>query len=139
TSSADGSLLPFASHLPLLLDSSRGERGMLRGHLARANPQWQQFRPDQEVLALFQGPHAFVSSNWYEDPANSVPTWNYTAVHVYGCPRIHEDDTQVFKLLDDLVAVYQPEGHPLSLAPPSERARELARAIVAFEMEITRW
>ncbi len=136
TSGPDGSPVPFASHLPFLLDE-RG--GTLRGHLARANPQWQHFRPDQEVLAIFQGPHAFVSSNWYEDPANAVPTWNFTAVHVYGKPRVCEEGAETFKVLEDLVALYQPEGHPLSLSPPADRARELARAIVAFEIEITRW
>jgi transcriptional regulator len=136
---AVGSVVPFASHLPLLLDSTRGEHGVLRGHMARANPQWRHFKPDQEILAIFQGPHGYVSSNWYEEPAVMVPTWNYTAVHVYGKPRLIEATDQVFVLLTDMMAYYQPEGNPLSLQPPTERAQELVRAIVAFEMDITRF
>src|SRR5262245_25072902 len=68
----------IASHLPFLIDS---ERGVLRAHLARANDQWQAF-DGREALVIFQGPHAYVSPSWYEVQP-SVPTWNYTAVHVY--------------------------------------------------------
>jgi transcriptional regulator len=141
TCSADpaGTEAPFASHLPLLLDTTRGQHGVLRGHMARANPQWRHFRPDQEILAIFLGPHGFVSSNWYEEPAVMVPTWNYTAVHVYGTPRLIEDSGGVFALLTDMMAFFQPEGNPMSLAPPTERAQELVRAIVGFEIDITRW
>jgi transcriptional regulator len=136
---ADGVLVPFASHLPLLLDAGRGTHGVLRGHLARANPQWNHFKPDAEVLAIFTGPHALVSSNWYQEPARSVPTWNYTAVHVYGKPRILAEADQVFAFLEDLMAAYQPEGNPMSLQPPTEQAEALVGAIVAFEVDITRW
>jgi transcriptional regulator len=68
----------IASHLPLLLDADAGSPGQLLGHMARANPQWR--RVDGEVLAIFAGPHAYVSPSWYEEP-NTVPTWNYVAVH----------------------------------------------------------
>ena len=71
-----------ASHLPLLLDRTAGPRGELIGHMARANPQWQQ-ADGSPVLAVFSGPHAYISPAWYE-AENVVPTWNYTAVHVYG-------------------------------------------------------
>src|SRR5262249_44784488 len=91
----DGAAVPVASHLPFLPDPGRGEHGVLRGHMARANPQWRHFRPGREVLAIFLGPHGYVSSNWYEEPAVMVPTWNYTAVHVYGRPRLVEDEDQV--------------------------------------------
>src|SRR5262245_55708329 len=70
---------PFASHLPLLLEREAGPHGTLLGHMARANPQWHDL-DGQEVLAVFSGPHAYVSPTWYESE-QVVPTWNYVAVH----------------------------------------------------------
>jgi transcriptional regulator len=61
---------PFVSHLPLLYAD-----GKLIGHMARANPQWRHFASDKETLAVFWGPHAYVSPSWYDTP-NQVPTWN---------------------------------------------------------------
>jgi transcriptional regulator len=139
TTETNGTAIPVASHVPLLFDAERGSQGVLRGHLARANPQWRHFHAEQEVLAIFHGPHAFVSSNWYAEPPNMVPTWNYAAVHVYGKPRIVAEADEVFTLLQDMLAYYQPEGNPMSLEPPTQRAQQLAQAIVAFELTITRW
>jgi transcriptional regulator len=136
---ADGIVLPTANHLPFLLDAARGPNGVLRAHLARANPQWRLFRPDREVLVIFTGPHAFVSSAWYERPAEMVPTWNFTAVHAYGKPRLVDQETGVFELLRDLMAAYQPESAPPSVDPPDEALRAKVRGIVAFEVEVTRW
>ena len=70
--------VPFATHLPFLLDRTAGPHGMLIGHMARANPHWESLR-DQTALAVFSGPHAYISPTWYA-AANVVPTWNYTAV-----------------------------------------------------------
>jgi transcriptional regulator len=71
----DDAGLPFATHLPFLLDADRGPLGTLLGHVARANPQWRQFRtPGRPVLAIFRGPHAYVSPAWYE-VSPSVPRW----------------------------------------------------------------
>jgi transcriptional regulator len=134
-----GGYTPFATHLPFLLDAGRGPQGVLRAHMARANPQWRHFRPAQEVLVLFLGPHAFVPSGWYEEPEKMVPTWNYAAVHAYGTPRILEAEEEVLALVRDVTAFYQPGGRVLALQPPEERARELARAVVAFEVDVTRW
>ena len=77
-SEQDGELV--ASHLPFLLDPERGPYGTLVAHMARANPHWQAFDGDAEALAIFQGPHAYISPSWYATE-QSVPTWNYTAVH----------------------------------------------------------
>src|SRR5262245_22604814 len=71
---------PFASHLPFLLDATRGPHGTLLAHLARANPQWQHLAAGQVALAIFHGPHAYVSPSWYAAKL-SVPTWNYAVVH----------------------------------------------------------
>src|SRR5438874_6033211 len=70
---------PFASHLPFLLERTAGPKGCLIGHMARANPQWQQLG-GQSGLAIFSGPHVYVSPTWYESE-QVVPTWNYVAVH----------------------------------------------------------
>src|SRR5688500_17707071 len=75
-----------ASHLPFLLDTSRGQQGVLRSHVARPNAQWKDLNLEGEALVIFQGPHAYISPRWYVEKV-TVPTWNYAAVHVYGRPR----------------------------------------------------
>jgi transcriptional regulator len=126
---------PFASHLPMLLETDSGKQGMLVSHMARANPQWQHFSESAgEALAIFHGPHAFISPTWYEtQPA--VPTWNYAAVHVYGRPRIIDDHERVVSLLEATVRTYE-SGEVTAL--PVEYRDKMVRGIVAFEMEITR-
>jgi transcriptional regulator len=137
-SQVDGQL--FATHLPLLLDASRGPYGVLRGHLARANPHWQTFTEDApESLVIFQGAHAYISPNWYA-AEHAVPTWNYTAVHAYGRPRIVDDAAQVRALLDDTVGTFEScLPRQWSTADVSdEYVTNMARAIVAFELPILR-
>jgi transcriptional regulator len=85
-------------HVPFVLDRAEGAEGTLRGHVARANPIWRHF--DDEVLIVFQGPHAYISPDWYESPGQ-VPTWNYAVAHVYGRPRLL-DETALQKLLEEL-------------------------------------
>jgi len=72
---------PIATHLPLGIHK-HGEDYYLTGHMAYGNPQWKTFETCGEVLVIFQGPHGYISSSWYEH--ENVPTWNYQAVHVYG-------------------------------------------------------
>ncbi len=129
---------PFATHLPLLLDPGTSTHGTLLGHMARANPQWQAFESDQEVLAIFQGPHAYISPSWYETTP-AVPTWNYATVHVYGVPRIIKDGQQLATLVDRLTAVY--ESGMLQPWPgdiPMDFKQKLLKAIVGFVIDITR-
>ena len=78
---------PFATHIPLMIDE---DKEYLYGHFARANPQWKDIH-NQNVLAIFHGPHCQISSSWYESN-QAVPTWNYLAFHVYGKVEIVEDD-----------------------------------------------
>ena len=78
---------PEAAHLPFVLDRARGPLGTLIAHVARANPIWRRLAPGREVLIVFQGPHAYVSPDWYA-ASGLVPTWNYVAVHGYGVPRL---------------------------------------------------
>ena len=101
-----------ASHLPFMVDPTRGgPNGCLVSHMARANPQWASWSEDTEVLAIFQGPHAYVSPGWYESQA-TVPTWNYAAVHVYGTPRVIHEPSELGPIVRALVDLH--EGHVAS-------------------------
>jgi transcriptional regulator len=129
---------PFASHVPLVLQQAHGPRGSLIGHVARANPQWQHFRDGAEALAIFTGPHAYISPSWYQTPL-MVPTWNYVAVHIYGIPRIVEDATAFEEILRLTVEEYE-SGRPAPWrdALPPEHKAAMMKAIIGFEIEITR-
>ncbi|WP_088013773.1 FMN-binding negative transcriptional regulator [Gottfriedia acidiceleris] len=91
---------PIATHLPLGL-SKKGEDYYITGHIAYGNPQWRTFENSKEVLVMFQGPHAYISSSWYE--VEEVSTWNYQAVHVYGKASILERD----ELVDELTIMLE--------------------------------
>jgi transcriptional regulator len=129
---------PFATHLPLLFDQTRSAHGALLGHVARANPQWHAFDGQQEALAMFQGPHAYVSPSWYAT-SPAVPTWNYTAVHVYGTPQVIDDDHVFSDLLDKLIAFYEAGiANPWSGRLPTDFRTNLMKGIVGFTMNIER-
>jgi transcriptional regulator len=129
----------MATHLPFMLDTERGEHGTLIAHMARANPQWQAFNREQEVLVIFSGPHAYVSPSWYEAAPTNVPTWNYTAVHAYGVPTIIDDHEAVYAMLGQLVHEHEAHfQHPWSMQSSEDSIRNLISAIVAFEIPITR-
>lgn len=129
---------PFATHLPVLLDADRGPHGTLRAHVAKANPQWQHFKDDAEVLMIFQGPHAYISPSWYQ-PGVSVPTWNYEAVHAYGRAKIMKDERELLGLLRDLVGVYESGfAKPWVFPEDDPRHRAMLANIVGFTIEITR-
>ncbi len=126
--------VPIATHLPFLLETDGDGLGLLRAHMARANPQWQSFREGAEALVIFQGPHAYISPTWYASQPN-VPTWNYAAVHAYGIPSLlNEDDT--FALLRESVTRYDPT--PDTLDMPDEYVRRIQPGVVGFEIPITR-
>lgn len=126
-----------ATHLPLMLDRERGEYGTLVGHLARANKQWKSFG-NEEVLLIFNGPHAYISPTWYDNHP-SVPTWNYATVHAYGVPRIIDDTDTVDNILRDLVENHESNRNPEWVMDlPDAFMDTMRKAIVAFEIEITR-
>lgn len=129
---------PFASHLPLLVDVERGPHGTLLGHVARANPQWRSFG-EAEALAIFQGPHAYVSPSWYAGGPN-VPTWNYAVVHAYGVPRLVEERAAARAVIERLVTTY--EGGRVVPWETASLAGDfvdgLMKAIVVFEVPIAR-
>lgn len=125
---------PFATHLPFLIEGD-----VLVAHMARANPQWRSFAADREVLCIFQGPHAYISPRWYES-TNTVPTWNYVAVHVYGVPEIIDDPAAALADQARLVAAHESGfAEPWSLAERDPGMIDgLLRAIVNFRIPIGR-
>lgn len=128
---------PVATHLPLLLNRAAGACGSLSGHLARANPQWQH-ADGQTVLAIFSGPHAYISPTWYQ-AANMVPTWNYVAVHVYGSFHAIHDETATIQIVQDMVQVYEAGmPKPWTLDAGSEFTRKLVKGVVGFRIAISR-
>jgi transcriptional regulator len=134
--SGEGDAL-VASHLPLLLDREHGPLGSLVGHMARANEQWRTFS-QPACLAIFSGPHAYISPAWYE-AEHVVPTWNYMAVHAYGRLRLIEDQPGLEAIVRRTVEVYERgRSRPWSLAMEGEFAQRLLGQIVGFRMEIER-
>lgn len=98
-----------ATHLPFLLDaqhdSGEGSPGLLTTHLSKKNPQYADLCAGGEALAIFQGPHAFVTPSWYVKQS-TFPTWNYTAIHARGTPRVIDERMAVHAVLQRTVAVY---------------------------------
>jgi len=128
---------PTASHVPLMFDPGRGPRGSLWGHLARNNPQTQALRDGAAAMAIFHGPHAYVSPVWYATTP-SVPTWNYAAVHVYGRLRRLDGRDEIREVLAKLTARFEgDDGWRLDRVPGST-ADAMIGAVVAFEIVVER-
>ena len=129
-----------ASHIPFRWDA---DRRILEGHLARPNPQCADLRAlatgDGEALAIFQGPHAYISPRYYASDVN-VPTWNYLAVHCYGRVALFEAEEVAFAQQERLVA-FQEGGRekPWSMEDMDQRrVRGMLRGILAFSLQVTR-
>jgi transcriptional regulator len=129
------------NHVPLQMCASEGEQGVLRGHVARANPVWQQMRHAREAVAIFQGPEAYITPSWYpskEVDGKAVPTWNYAVVHVHGRPRVFDDAQWLLHHLSEMTAE-QESGRDMpwkvSDAPKAYTER-LLQAIVGIEIPI---
>jgi transcriptional regulator len=129
--------VPFASHLPFLLDRTAGPHGILLGHVARANPHWRELA-GQKALAVFSGPHAYVSPTWYE-AENVVPTWNYVAVHAYGRAAVVDDHAALLDIVQRTLAVYEAAlPRPWTLDGSSAYIGRQLGSIVGFRIEIER-
>ena len=127
----------IGSHIPFVLDRQAGAHGRLRGHVAVGNPQLAHLKSGAEALVMFQGPHSYISPSWYAAQEN-VPTWNYTAVHAYGRPRMLDRDGLI-ALLKDLV--HQNEAsfeHPWDFDPRAPWIEKVLPQIAAFEIPIER-
>ena len=140
-----------ASILPMLFDRDDGPHGILRGHLARGNPQWREIEASiaasgdraGEALAIFDGPDAYISPSWYEEKrltGKVVPTWNYVTVQAHGTITTIHDPDWLIPHVGRLVARHEAgRDDPWALSDaPEEYIRTQARAIVGLELRISR-
>ena len=135
---ADETGAPLCTHLVLQWEDDGSPHGSLIGHMARANPHWSHFGSGAS-LAVFHGPHAYVSPSWYAQPAIQVPTWNYAVVHVRGRARIVADRAATLATLQHMVARFEGgRAAPWRLQLEGARLDAMVGAIVAFEIEIER-
>jgi len=132
-----------ADHIPFLLDTASGDLGVLRAHVARANPLWHAHPATAEALVIFTGPDHYISPSWYatkRETGKVVPTWNYVAVHAHGRLRVHDDPAWLRRQIDDLTNLHeagQPSPWAVADAPEEFIAAQM-QAIVGIEMLITR-
>lgn len=124
----------LATHIPLTLHNDNGG-SYLFGHIARANPQWQNFKEDEEVLAIFQGPHSYISSSWYDH--ENAPTWNYIAVHIYGKIRIIEGEELIQSMKSMLDKYERDSEKPVKLETmDADYVHKNFQAIVGFKISV---
>jgi transcriptional regulator len=126
------------SHVPFVVEREEGGATRLLGHVARANAQWQELERADHVLAIFQGPHAYISPGWYEQHP-SVPTWNYAAVHAAGRARLMEE-AELHELLMRLSATYEAgREKPWRMSElPAAYVDSMLEMIVGFELLVER-
>jgi transcriptional regulator len=123
--------VPFATHLPVVISEIDGQL-TVRAHVAKANPHWQLIEK-QESLLIFHGPHAYISPSLYEI-RESVPTWNYATVHVYGKGRIVSDEAGATRVLEDLIAQFDESYREQWNSLSADYRTRMLRHIVAFEI-----
>jgi transcriptional regulator len=133
----------LANPFPFLLDANGSDKGTLRLHIARANPQWRELEAVEECLVVFQGPQDYVTPSWYvtkRETGKVVPTWNYATVHAWGRPRVMNDDVWLRRQIEDLTA----SRENLRAAPwqvsdaPEDFIQMQMRGIVGVEIPISR-
>jgi transcriptional regulator len=128
------------NHVPFLVDATRGEHGTLVGHVARANPVWQRLGPS---IAVFQGPQAYISPNWYPSKrahGKVVPTWNYAVVHAHGTPRAIESHDELLAIVTRLTQTHEADSAvPWAVSDaPADYLEQMLKAIVGIEIPIDR-
>ena len=134
----------LVNHIPFLLDTDRGEHGTLVGHVARANPVWQALAEGAGSVAVFTGPQAYVSPNWYPSKhanGKAVPTWNYAIVHAHGVPLAFEDPDRVLDVVTRLTQTHEAgQARPWQVADaPADYIDSMLRVIVGIEIPVQRW
>lgn len=135
----------FATHLPMVLERPLEKQpyGRLKGHVSRANRQWRDFSPEIEALAIFSGPHHYISPSWYPEKRETgkvVPTWNYAAVHAYGHLKVIEDTDWLLTHLESLVNFHEASfAAPWKISDaPADYIESLTKGIVGLELAIER-
>lgn len=139
TCSANG---PEATHVPMVLHTDIGEHGVLRCHMARANPHWKSLADTAAVLAIFAGADHYITPGWYpstREHGKVVPTWNYIAVHVRGTGRLMKEPHELLAHLKEMTRRNeQPFKEPWSVDnAPSDYINALTNAIVGIEISIS--
>ena len=133
-SNIDG--IPFATHLPLLIEEA-GNQIIIQGHMAKANAHWKSMKETEESLIVFHGPHAYISPSLY-DHRESVPTWNYAAVHVYGEPTLFTDEESLratlHRMIDTFESSYMAQWSELS----EQYQSRMMKHIVGFNIRVKR-
>jgi transcriptional regulator len=132
-----------ASHVPLLLDPTRGPNGTLTGHLAKANPQCAALASGAEALLIFQGADAYISPSFYAAKAEHgkvVPTWNYLAVHAYGKPHVFSDPERLLAIVSGLTDKHESaRAEPWAVSDaPADYIQSMLKGIVGFAIPIER-
>jgi len=132
-----------ANHIPFELDAERGEAGVLSGHVARANPVWNEVADGDEVLVIFKAGDAYISPNWYPSKHithQQVPTWNYRVVHAHGRISVRDDERFVRGVVARLTRRHEASQPVPWKMTDSPRALidGMLTAIVGLEVEITR-
>ena len=128
------------NHIPFLIDTTRGPHGTLVGHVARANPLWQNLA---DSIVVFQGPQAYISPSWYPSKhadGKAVPTWNYAVVHAHGRPRAIDGKAELLQIVSRLTQTHEAKQVlPWSVADaPADYIDKMLGAIVGIEMPIER-
>lgn len=131
-----------ANHLPFEFDAGEGEHGVLRAHVARNNPLWQEVKEGDEVLVIFKAVDGYVSPSWYPSKQahhQQVPTWNYAVVHAHGRIRVRDDARFVRRLLASLTRVHEAaEPAPWKMADaPRDYIEAMVQAVVGIEIEVS--
>jgi len=125
---------PVVSHLPFMFEPDEGALGILHAHVARANPHWKQ--GDCKAMAVFVGPHHYISPTWYEE-AGTVPTWAYVAVHVRGTLEWSDDPGAARAVLERLVAFHERgRPHPWAADFESPDLERKMRGIVSLRIVV---
>ncbi|MFZ0815737.1 MAG: FMN-binding negative transcriptional regulator [Candidatus Sulfotelmatobacter sp.] len=127
---------PFATHIPILVREVDNQM-VLHGHLAKANPHCALLQSDQESLVIFHGPHAYISPRLYES-RESVPTWNYAAVHVYGCTRAINEPEHLLEEVNDIIHRFDPDYFKQWTGLTDKFRDGMLKHIIGFEMVATR-
>jgi transcriptional regulator len=127
---------PFATHLPLSIVAQE-EKLSLRGHVAKANPHWKYLEQQPQCLTIFHGPHSYISPRNYT-ARESVPTWNYAAVHVYGNARIFTSLDDLHAMLEDLMEMFEPAYRQQWESLSHTFRDNMLRHIVGFEITATK-
>jgi transcriptional regulator len=124
---------PVATHLPFQL-INEGDRYYLTGHFAYANSQWRTLETTENVLVIFQGPHAYISASWYEH--ENVSTWNYQSVHIYGKASILSEEELKQDLARLLEKYEKHRENPVLWEKLSQDVLRQAKGVVGFKIEV---